>query len=469
MTTTTPARPTPVPEPARPKGRLSRARTLDERGLLALVVAGALAVVGLWWRDTTILGGLGEWLTAAGRLTGLIGGYTVAVVLLLMSRAPWIEHGLGSDRLARWHAMGGRYLLSLLVAHALLITWGYAVTAQTGFLAEASTLLVAVPNVLLATIGLGLLVVVGIVSARRVRSRVSYEAWYLIHLLTYLAVALSFLHVLTAGADFQTGWAKVAWIALYGAVGAALLWYRWLVPVRDAQRHRLRVASVTIEAPGVVSITVAGEALDRLGVQPGQFFRWRFLTRGGWWQSHPFSLSAAPTDQQLRVTVKDLGDHSHDLQGLRPGTRVIAEGPYGAFTPARRRGREHLGVLLLAGGIGITPLRTMLEHLSHDTVAQVDPGPVTLLYRANHAEEIVLAHELDDLARAEHIEVRYVLGATGSDTDVLGDQRLRQLVPGVEDRDVFVCGPPGFMQVARESLLRCGVPVQRIHTEQFTF
>lgn len=364
--------------------------------------------------------------------------------------------------------MGGRYLLSLLVAHALLITWGYAASAQTGMLTEASTLLVAVPNVLLATIGLGLLVVVGLLSARTVRRRVTYETWYLVHLLTYLAVGLSFLHVLTAGADFQTAWAKAAWIALYAAVGAALGWYRWLVPVRDALRHRLRVSSVVTEAPGVVSITVAGEGLNRLGAKPGQFFRWRFLTPRGWWQSHPFSLSSLPTDQQLRITVKDLGDHSRDLQGVRPGTRVIAEGPYGAFTPARRRGH---GVLLLAGGIGITPLRTMLEHHTHDTGPGTcaESGAVTLLYRANHADEVILASELDALAKADHIEVHYALGAPGSATDVLVDRRLSRLVPDLEDRDVFLCGPPRFMDAARESLLRCGVSGRRIHIEQFTF
>ena len=460
--TTTLVRPTPTPESDGAGTRRSRPRSLSERGLLAIVAAGAAAVLGLWWHDTTLLTGLGEWLTAAGRLTGLLGGYTVAVVLLLMSRAPWIEHSLGSDRLARWHAMGGRYLLSLLVAHAGLITWGYAVTARTGFLAATSTLLVAVPNVLLATIGLGLLVLVGVVSARQVRRRVSYETWYLIHLLTYLAVGLSFLHVLTAGADFQSLWAKAAWILLYGAVGGAVLWHRWLAPVRDAVRHRLRVSSVVTEAPGVVSITVAGAGLDRLGARPGQFFRWRFLTPRGWWQSHPFSLSATPTDQQLRITVKDLGDHSRELQGVRPGTRVIAEGPYGAFTPDRSRGH---GVLLLAGGIGITPLRTMLEHHAHAGGA----GPVSLIYRANHAEEVILAHELDSLAEAEHVEVRYVLGAPGSASDALVDRRLLDLVPGLPDRDAFVCGPPPFMDAARESLLRCGLAPRRIHSEQFAF
>ncbi|MCY7401477.1 MAG: ferric reductase-like transmembrane domain-containing protein [Nocardioides sp.] len=456
----TPSRPAPPSRPAAAAPDRRGRRTLSERGLVVAVVGGALAVMGLWWYDATAMAGLGDWLTAAGRLTGLLGGYTVAVVLLLMSRAPWIEHGLGSDRLARWHAMGGRYLISLLTAHALLLTWGYALNAHAGVLAETKVMLFVVPDVLLATVGFGLLLLVGLVSARKVRSRVSYETWYLLHLLTYVAVGLSFLHVLSAGADIQTGWAKAVWIALYAAVGATLLWYRWLVPVRDALRHHLRVATVVDEGPGVVSITVSGTDLHRLGARPGQFFRWRFLTPSGWWQSHPFSLSAMPTAQELRITVKDLGDHSRDLQALRPGTRVIAEGPYGAFTPARRRGH---GVLLLAGGIGITPLRTMLQNLGPDA------GPVTLVYRAGHLGELIFAAELESLAMAAHVDVHYALGAPRGEGDILVDRRLEQLIADVAIRDAFVCGPPRFMDAARDSLLRCGVPARHIHSEQFTF
>jgi predicted ferric reductase len=453
--TSTLVRQPPTATPAR-----ARSPRLGERGLSALVAAGAVAVLGLWWRDTTYLSTVGDWLTSGGRLTGLLGGYTVAVVLLLMARAPWIDHSLGTDRLARWHAMGGRYLTALLSAHAVLITWGYAVNANSGILAETKVLIVAVPDVLLATIGFALLLVVGAFSARAVRRKVTYETWYLIHLLTYVAIGLSFLHVLSAGADFQTGWAKGAWIALYGAVAAVVLWYRWLTPMRHALRHRLRVASVVSEAPGVVSITMSGDSLDLLGAQPGQFFRWRFLTARDWWQSHPYSLSALPTRDSLRITVKDLGDHSAELHALRPGTRVIAEGPYGAFTPARRRGH---GVVLVAGGIGITPLRTMLEHLGPDV------GPVTLVYRASDQDQVIFVDELDTLARADHVDVRYFIGRSGSDGDVLLGQRLGDVVPGLAGRDAFVCGPPAFMDAARASLARCGVPPTHIHSEQFTF
>lgn len=451
---TTLVRQPPTAMPTRP-----RSPRLGERGLSALVAAGAVAVLGLWWHDTTYLSTAGEWLTAAGRLTGLLGGYTVAVVLLLMARVPWIDHSLGTDRLARWHAMGGRYLTALLSAHAVLITWGYAVNANAGILAETEILMVAVPDVLLATIGFALLLVVGAFSARAVRRRVAYETWYFIHLLTYVAIGLSFLHVLSAGADFQTGWAKAAWIALYGAVGCVVLWFRWLTPVRHALRHRLRVASVVNEASGVVSITVSGASLDLLGAQPGQFFRWRFLTARGWWQSHPYSLSALPTRDTLRITVKDLGDHSAELQALRPGTRVIAEGPYGAFTPARRQGH---GVVLVAGGIGITPLRTMLEHLGPDV------GPVTLVYRASDHDQVIFVDELDTLARADHVDVRYFIGGTGSDGDVLLGQRLGDVVADLAGRDAFVCGPPAFMDAARASLVRCGVRPTHIERVKFS-
>jgi predicted ferric reductase len=438
----------------------SRAFTVSERALMVVVLLGGVAVLVLWWHDTTMASGFGEWLTEAGRMTGLLGGYSIAIALLLMSRAPWIDHGIGTDRLARWHAITGRYAFGLLSAHAVLITWGYASAVQSGVLAEARLLLTAVPDVLLATIGFALLVVVGVISARQVRQRVTYETWYLLHLLTYLAVGLSFLHVIKAGADFQTGWAKVAWILLYAAITALLLWYRWLTPLIDAYRHRLRIESVVPEAPGVVSITFTGRDLDRLGVRPGQFFRWRFLTRRDWWQSHPYSLSAMPTSTRLRISVKALGDHSGELGNLQPGTRVIAEGPYGALTPAHRRGH---GVLLLAGGIGITPLRTMLEHLGPDV------GPVTLIYRARTSHDLLFQDELDELARADHIEVIYTVGAAGGAEDVLVEDRLVQVVSGIAARDAFVCGPPGFMDSATEALVRAGVHSQHIHIEQFEF
>ena len=329
--------------------------------LLTVIGLGAAAAVALWWSDTASIVGLGAWLTSAGRVTGLLAGYAVAVLLVLMSRAPFLEHGLGADTLARWHSHGGRYTVSLIVAHAVLITWGYSVTDHTDLVSQTDSLLMSYPDVLMATVAGLMFVAIGVVSARAARSRLRYETWYHLHLYTYLAIALAFSHQFATGADFVDNLAaRVAWSALYLAAGGLVLWFRVITPIRVTMRHRMRVVEVRPESTDVVSIVMTGDHLDELRAESGQFFRWRFLTREGWWQSHPFSLSAPPHPRYLRITVKRLGDHSTALQHVRAGTRVFAEGPYGAMTARRRRRRK---VLLIAGGVGITPLRALFESL----------------------------------------------------------------------------------------------------------
>src|SRR5689334_4665726 len=184
--------------------------------VLGAILAGAAGTILLWWHDTTSINGLGPWLTNAGRVTGLLAGYGVLVLVALMARIPPLERGIGADRLARWHAMGGRYVVSLVVAHGILITWGYAVTAHTGVVAQSRTLLGSYPGVLAATVAGLLLVGVGLTSARAARRRMRYETWYYLHFYTYLAVALAFSHQLSTGADFVANPpARAAWTALY--------------------------------------------------------------------------------------------------------------------------------------------------------------------------------------------------------------------------------------------------------------
>ena len=356
------------------------------RAVLAVIGAGAVATVWLWWNGTPAVSGFGDWLTNAGRITGLLAGYGIAVLIGLMARIPPVERGVGTDQLARWHSMGGRYVVGLVVAHALLITWGYAVTAHTAVTSQAWTLLDSYPDVLLATAAALPLVMTGIVSARAIRSRLRYETWYYLHFYTYLAAALAFSHQFAVGAEFiMNSAARVAWSVLYIGVAAAITWYRFITPAWQAVRHRFTVESVTPEARNVVSIVISGRHLDELQAQPGQFFRWRFLTRGLWWTSMPYSLSAPPRGDLMRITVKTAGDHSAAIRGLAPGTRAIAAGPYGTLTAARRRRHK---VLLIAGGVGITPLRPLLETLP------AAPGDLTLIYRVSSMRDVVFRHEL---------------------------------------------------------------------------
>jgi predicted ferric reductase len=314
----------------------------------------------------------------------------------------------------------------------------------------------------MAFVALGLLVVVGVTSARAARRRLHRETWYFVHLYAYLAVALGFAHQLAVGNDFVTDpVARVWWVAIYLAVVAILVTWRGVIPWRFNARHQLKVKNVVHETPGVVTITIAGRRLKEIGAEPGQFFLWRFLTRGGWWKTHPFSLSAAPTSTSLRITVKDLGDTTHELQSIRRGTHVFAEGPFGSFTEHRRTRRA---ALFIAGGIGITPIRAMLDRAPRDTRC-------ILLYRVNREEDIVFAKELDDMATRDGVEVHYLVGTDIGDdqSDQLGIPAIARLVPDVRERDCFVCGPPALIDAVRRRLRALGVPDSSVNFERFQF
>ncbi|MEV5005104.1 ferredoxin reductase family protein [Streptomyces sp. NPDC056159] len=424
--------------------------------VLALLWAGAAAVVLLWWYDTASVVGAAGWLTGAGRIAGLLCGYACAVLVGLMARVPLLERRIGSDRVARWHAMAGRYTVCLLVVHVVLILAGYAAQDGSSVLREAVTVVLDYPEMLKATAGTVILFAVGVTSARAVRSRAGHEFWYYTHLLTYAAVFLAFGHQVALGGEF-TGHvlATASWYALYLGVGALVMWFRILVPVRLNLRHRMRVEAVHKEAPGVYSVVVRGHRLDELGARPGQFFRWRFLAEGMGWTSTPYSLSAPPRPDLLRITVKALGDHSAAVPLLRPGTRVWAEGPYGSMTSDRRTSHKSL---LIAAGVGITPLRALFETL---------PGDVTLLYRARTAEDLALGGELEAIGRGRGARVLYALNGPRGERPHLTVESLRAAVSDLAGHDVYLCGPHAFARDLYEVLRAAGVPDRRIHHESF--
>jgi predicted ferric reductase len=276
---------------------------------------------------------------------------------------------------------------------------------------------------------------------------VSYELWYAIHITAYAGIALGWFHQIPTGNDLiHITAAEWYWRSLYIATLALIAW-RVAVPFINAFRHRLRIGEVVHEAPGVVSLRLVGRRLDKMRAAPGQFFIWRFLARCFWWAPLPFSLSAAPDGRRLRITVKGLGDYSTSLRDVRPGTRVVVEGPFGGFRAAGRR------VALIAGGVGITPIRALLEDM---------PGDIAVIYRAAREEDVILRAELDELARRRGADLHYVVGG-----EPLSPDRLLALVPDIAERDVYVCGPPAMTEATRASLGRSGVPRRQVFVERF--
>ncbi|MFJ2019920.1 ferredoxin reductase family protein [Streptomyces nodosus] len=442
--------------------RAIRPRRSPAVPLLAAVWAGAAGVIWLWWANTPSIADDSGRIINAGRITGLLAGYLMALVVLQMARVPALERRVGSDRVARWHAMTGRYTLCLVLAHLVLTMGGYALQAGLGFggiVGQTVDSVEQLPDMGKAAVGTGLLLLIGLLSIGPVRRRISYDFWYHVHLLTYAATYLSFWHQLSTGNEFAgRPEARTAWYVLYGAVTALLLWYRVLTPIRLNLRHRLRVEAVIEETPGVVSVLITGRKLHRMGAEAGQFFRWRFLAPGMRFSSHPYSLSAAPRPQMLRITVKAIGDHSSALRELKPGTRVWAEGPYGALTAHRRsRGK----VLLVAGGVGITPMRALFETLPGAS------GDLTLLYRANTTQDLALWDELAQIAEERGARLMYAVNSPDGERPDISADTLRRKLPDIDRHDVFMCGPPGFAQQVYEALRGAGVPARRIHHESF--
>ncbi|WP_088289532.1 ferric reductase-like transmembrane domain-containing protein [Kineosporia sp. A_224] len=437
--------------------------------------ASMLVVVGLWVAGGGLqdLGGWASGLTSIGRLTGLVSADLLLVQVLLMARIPLVERSYGQDELARRHRLVGFTSFTLMAAHLLFITLGYAAQYSTDPVAELWSFVVDYPGMLLAAAGTLLLVLVTVTSIRKARKKLRYESWHLLHLYAYLGVGLALPHQLWTGQEFLSSTvATVYWWTLWAAAAAAVLVYRVGMPVYRTLTHDLRVTHVVRESPDVVSVHMRGRHLHRLPVAAGQFFSWRFLDGPGWTRAHPYSLSAAPTPSTLRITVKDLGDDSRRLEHLRPGTRVAIEGPYGRLHEGVRTRRK---VTLLASGIGITPLRALLEELP------AAPGDITLVYRARDTGDLVLKHELDALAAARGHRVYYVLGPRARRRDgtpswlpataahLTDAQALTQLVPDIAHHDVYLCGADTWMDAARTAATTAGVPSTHIHDERFTW
>ena len=434
--------------------------------IYAILGGNAVLILAMWVRHGGIneLGTTAGIFTAAGEISALLGTYLILIQLILMSRSPWLDQVFGQDRITDAHRWVGFGAIWLIVLHATLTTVGYSMSVGASPVDEFFSLMLTYPYVLWSAVSLFLFIVVGFSSVRAARRRASYETWYAIHLYTYLAIALGFLHQLFVGVDFTTDqMASLYWIGLYAVAFGTMLAFRFGQPIAISWRHRFHVANVVEEAPGVASLYLTGRDLDQLPHRAGQWFRLRFLTRDGWFRAHPFSISAAPNGKYLRFTIKELGDYTKTLGRMPVGTPVFVEGPYGALTGATR---TRARVLLVAGGIGITPLRALLEELPSSR------GSLTLLYRASGPEDVVFRREIDELASLRGATVHYLVGRRGTPempTDPLDPRALRRLVPDINDRDIYVCGPAGMMSRTLSSLRRLRIPDKQIHYERFAF
>ncbi|MEV6603168.1 ferredoxin reductase family protein [Kutzneria sp. NPDC051319] len=424
---------------------------------IALFLAANATLIAVFFGHT---GALADPTVSVGRLLGLGGGLFMDVQLLLAARIPWLERRLGMDELTSWHRLIGFGLAFTVLGHLTFVTIGLARAAGRTPLAE---LLWIIPpsnytGVLLGVVATVLILLAATVSTRRLRRRLSYEKWHLLHLSMYLAAYVAFAHATIAGDTFiGSPAATTYWSALLWSSIAAILTFRVGLPVLRNLRHRLRVSEVVSEADDVVSVRVTGRRLDLLPAAAGQFFVWRFLAKGRWWKGNPFSVSESPDGRSLRLTAKAVGQGSSTLRDLQVGTRVIVEGPYGALTALHRTTTR---AVLVAGGIGITPILSLL--------AEIGQGAV-VIYRARTQHDVVLRDELTEWARRNGAVIHLLVGPSTAPGMRLDAERLRALVPDLLERDVYVCGPRTLTDAVFSATRELGVPRHQVHAERFAF
>jgi predicted ferric reductase len=385
---------------------------------------------------------------AFGRLFGLCLQLGLLVQLILISRLPFVEREYGFDKLNRAHRTLGYVLTASVICHPLLLITGYSLASGVPGPAQFMEFWTTWPHVPLAVIALVLFLTIGFFSIPRIRRWFKYGTWHLTHLLAYLAVGLAFKHQFNSE-DVSAPPAYYYWYALNFSVFAILLFHRFIRPLVSSVRHRFVVEKVVPETHDVTSVYITGRDMDRFTFDPGQFIHVSFQAKG-YREPHPFSLSMAPNGRQLRLSIKNSGDFTSRIKDLRPGTEVILEGPFGRFTERAAKGSKYL---FIAGGIGITPIRSMLESLS------AKKADAVLLYGNKTPEDVVFRDELDRLGVRRHDVINAYID----------EAKIRSLVPDFAERDIYVCGPPAMMDKLVAMFRGFGVPRERIHFEKFSY
>lgn len=426
--------------------------------------ANIAAIVGFWWAGSAAIevtsGDLATVAHAFARLFGLLATFCALMQFVLMGRLGWLEPIFGLDRLAIFHRRNGVAALVFILSHAatMIVTHG-ALSGQDAL----STL--GLPFVWAAATAEVLFITVVVSSIIIVRKHLRFETWYAVHLVTYAAIILASLHQFVIGSDFLVNPAFLYyWIALYTFTLLNLLVWRFGRTLWLYARHKFTVQKVVQETPTATSVYITGKQLQKFTAKGGQFVMVRFLDKSHVWQEHPFSLSALPNADHLRLTIRNLGDFTNTMPQLKSGTPVMVSGPFGTFTHGRQVTKK---VVYIAGGIGITPIRSMIEERAQ----QGKKGDAVLLYGNRTVADTALLSELTQLATEINMSMHQVVSdepGAKVEQGFIDIEKIKRLVPDVAARDVFLCGPPPMMAGVKKALRELNVLDRQVHYERFS-
>jgi predicted ferric reductase len=428
-----------------------------KKWILLAVMALFVITPIVFWAQTLIPGlPTGLYLYDAGRFLALIGFVFVFFQFVFSSRIKWIERGIGLDKIMAIHRTTGIIGLVLVLIHPVPI-----------LLSDIVQGLIPVINLqkLVGATTLTLIVVAAGSALLYRRLRMKYETWKTLHWANYVALPIGLAHSLIWGSDLVYGPLRGFWFALaasYVAIVGYKLWNRGRV-----RRNPYPVTAVTQETHDTWSVHLDSRPLSGkkpFDYKPGQFSIVRLIRRGHVSEPHPFTLSSSPSREGLSVSVKSVGDFTSTIKDTTTDDRAYIDAPYGVFSFLNR---DAPNLVFIAGGIGITPFMSMLRYMRDKGLER----NVFLIWGNKTERDIAFRDELDEMAtRMPSLRIVHVMS---SQEDWPGEKGyvnaplLQKYIGGVENPQVFLCGPPVMMAKIIRTLRDLGVPRQRIHFERF--
>ena len=417
---------------------------------LFILIAGPRPAGREFWRDLSV--GL-----------GYSGFAMVGLQFVLTARFKVIKAPYGSDIVYFFHRQISLVTFVLIAAHPLLL---FIFDPQHLSLLNLVTAPWAARFGVVAIISLGALISL---SVWRKRLRIEYDRWRIWHgILATGAMALAMAHIELRGYYLNTLWKQLFW-GFYGIFWVGVLaWVRVIKPILLLRKPYL-VEKVIPERGNAWTVVLRPADHKGLRFQPGQF---AWITA---WDSpfrdheHPFSFSgSALKSSQLTFTIKELGDFTASIKNLSQGQRVYVDGPYGAFSIDRHP--QSQGFVFIAGGIGITPMMSMLRTLAD----RGDARPLTLIYANKTLEAATFLEEIEKLSLRLNLKVVHVLesppeGWSGEKGFVNADILERNLPAERRPNrvEIFICGPGPMMNAVEKALIQLGVPMGDFHSERF--
>jgi len=395
---------------------------------------------------------------------GLLGFTILAMQFVVSARIKWVERPFGLDEVFRFHKAMAVFVTLLLISHPLIMAW---TDPDWALITKAHQ-----PWIIqIGRTAIVLLIILLIISLFRIVLRFEFQKWRLTHnIVGGIVLSLAFIHAFVQSGDLELNTVR-AMIAALIAGGVAAYMYHMLVIPGISRRYAYTVASVKQETHNVWTLELRPpEGMRIPEYMPGQFhFITLFRQCGPPVEEHPFTISSSPAARgYLASTIKESGDYTSTIGSTKPGDRAALQGPFGRFSYKVRQDEHDL--VFIAGGIGITPLMSMLRFL-RDTGSDVN---VLLLYLNRTEKDIIFKDEIEDMESGSkpRFKVNHILSKPDEDwngeTGFADRDKIERLVGSdVRAKSYYICGPAMMMGQVIRILLEIGVSESRIYYERF--